>query len=115
VNLAAGTDCPVEAPDAAAVYAGFVRREDGKEAETLTPEEALHAFTAGADRSLGLEGGGCWVEGANADFLILRPDASWPLEPEIPLPIERVVVGGRGILDLRAPGSEDPNPSSGEG
>jgi predicted amidohydrolase YtcJ len=97
VTLAASTDCPVEWPDAAAVYGNFIHRADGREEEALTPAEALHAFTFGADQSLGLEGPGGFQEGAAADFLILQPDARWPLPPTSPFPIERVVMDGETV------------------
>jgi predicted amidohydrolase YtcJ len=97
VNLAGSTDCPVERPDASSVYCNFVRRADGNDSESLTAEEALHALTLGAERSLEPDSRGAWEPGRGADFLILRPEAVWPLQAGSDIPIERVVFAGRPL------------------
>ncbi|MBW3621989.1 MAG: amidohydrolase [Armatimonadetes bacterium] len=94
VALAASTDCPVELPEAAAVFKGFISRSDKRLSESLAPTEALRAFTLDAERSLGEEFPAPWETGARADFLVLSKDTEWPLPVDSPWPMERIVVGG---------------------
>jgi predicted amidohydrolase YtcJ len=102
VPLAAGSDCPVVAPDViAGLYGAVARRSAGGRplpgAEAVAIEEALAMYTAGAALSSFAERErGSIIPGRLADLVVLSddPTACPPLEL-LALRPEMTVVGGR--------------------
>ncbi|HEY6817151.1 MAG TPA: amidohydrolase family protein [Croceibacterium sp.] len=116
--LAFGSDAPVEAPDPFAGMAVATSREDEKgepfggwhPLETVTREEALAAYTAGAAYAGFADGKfGRLVPGERADFLVLDAD---PLMSS-PADLRRIRVletwiGGEKIYDVDGERNERP-------
>jgi predicted amidohydrolase YtcJ len=116
--LAFGSDAPVEVPDPFAGIAVAITREDDKgepfggwhPLETVTREQALAAYTAGAAYAGFAEGKfGRLVPGERADFLVLDTD---PLMAD-PADIRRIRVletwiGGQKVYDADGERGERP-------
>jgi len=102
VRLAAGSDCPVVAPDVmAGLYGAVARRSAGGRPlpgdETVAIEEALAMYTTGAAFSAFAEGErGSIVPGRLADLVVLSGDPTDCSPAELlALRPEMTVVGGR--------------------
>ncbi|HJX61783.1 MAG TPA: amidohydrolase [Dehalococcoidia bacterium] len=102
VSLAAGSDCPVVAPDViAGLYGAVARRSAGGRplpgAEAVGIQEALAMYTTGAAFSTFAEGErGSIGPGRLADLVVLSGDPSaCPPEDLLALRPEMTIVGGR--------------------
>ncbi|MGP8078136.1 MAG: amidohydrolase [Thermoplasmata archaeon] len=104
VRLAASSDAPFDPVDPwrGLRAAADRRNRAGRSAnpdpgEALSPEEALHLYTAGAAASLGLASRGCLEPGSAADFLVLSvPDLAEALHRQGPV-VDETWVDGRRI------------------
>jgi predicted amidohydrolase YtcJ len=112
--LAFGSDAPVEAPDPFAGMAAAISREDagGQPAggwfpeQTLTTEQALAAYTAGAAYAAFAEGHfGRLAVGEQADFVVLDAD---PLEADAAglrrIGVLETWIGGQRVYGVGASG-----------
>lgn len=102
-KLAFGSDAPVESPDVLhGLYAAVTRcpptgaAEPWYPEETISPAEALGAYTTGAAFAAGAEGdAGALTVGRWADFVILDRDIlAGPAEEVLQARVQATVVGG---------------------
>lgn len=96
VAIGLSSDTPVEKLDAFECLASAVGRHAWSPGETLTPTEALRAYTLGSAAMAGLDGEiGSLEVGKLADFVVLSGDPTAMSAAEIRrLRAERVFVGG---------------------
>lgn len=96
VPLALSSDCPIEALDAFACLSAAVGRHPWSPDETLTPLEAIRAYTAGAAYAAHAEHRhGSLTPGKLADFVVLSDDPTRRTADAIAnLTAEQVFVGG---------------------
>lgn len=102
VPLAFGSDAPVAQPDVIAGLRAACQRQapDGEvlcRGESLTPQQALRAYTRGAAWAIGREGrSGSLSPGFDADLVLLSTDPTISLED---LRVRGTIKGGRPTFD----------------
>jgi len=99
VPIALSSDCPVEKLDAFDALAAAVGRHPWSPHETLTPIEAIRAYTLGSAHAAFLENSlGSLTPGKHADFVILSADPTNLTAEKIRhLEAEKVFVAGHEI------------------
>jgi len=97
IPIALSSDCPVEKLDAFDAVAAAVGRHSWSPHETLTPLEAIHAYTLGSAHAAFLEKNlGSLTPGKAADFVILSADPTNLTADQIrKLKAEKTFVAGK--------------------
>jgi len=97
VLIALSSDCPVEKLDGFDAIAAAVGRHPWSPHETLTPLEAIRAYTLGSAHAAFLEKSvGSLTPGKQADFVVLSADPSNLSAEQIrKLKAEKVFVAGQ--------------------
>ncbi|HEV8606297.1 MAG TPA: amidohydrolase [Tepidisphaeraceae bacterium] len=102
IPIALSSDCPVEKLDAFDTLAAAVGRHDWSPHETLTPLEALRAYTLGSAHAAFLEKSlGSLQVGKLADFVILSADPTNLSAPQLRnLKAEKVFIAGQCVSEM---------------